>query len=174
MKSLLANHFSDLGVPMKSNFEIVIPGYDITLAVKNSPVPKMTTEQVEHNYGNGVNYTAGKTKPDGTWDISMKQFLDADVVGTLVAWREKVYNTETGAVGRPKDYKVPQAFIYQFDPAGEEIHKWIIEGVWPTTLDVGDGDYESGDPCEVTLTLSYDNVYRADRKEVQPTEINVK
>lgn len=171
MKTLLANHINTLGTPMKNNFEVYIPGYDITLAVKNSPIPKMATEQVEHNYGNGKVYTAGKTAPDGTWDITARQFLEADVVKTLLAWRKKVYDEKTGATGRPSDYKVKEAFIYQYDPAGNLLHTWVVEGVWPTVVDVGEGDYDSGDPCEVMVSLSYDLVYRSDRDSFEPVEI---
>ena len=172
MRTMLANHVSNLGVPRKDMFELVIPGYDLTLAVESTAIPKMVTDANEHNYGNSVVKTAGKTKPDGNMSVKFKQFLDADVVGTLIAWRRKVYNPATGATGHPKDYKIAECYINQYDPSGEKrIAQWVIEGVFPLSVDTGDMDYTSGDPCMVDAEFSYDKVYRKDHLTVQPSNI---
>jgi hypothetical protein len=167
---MLAEHLSDMDVARKNNFEIVIPAYDITLAVKSTQIPEMETEQVELSYGNGTVYVAGKTKSSGTWDINLRQLLEGDVVGTLVAWRRKVYNPQTGATGKPSEFKT-DGFIYKYDPAGNLVEKRVVKGLWPTKVDVGDGDYDSGDPCDVTLSLSYDRAYREDQATVEATKI---
>lgn len=171
MRTLHANHLSDLNLKRANNFDIVIDGYDLTLAVKSTNMPTTETEVVEVRYGNEKVRIPGLTSPSGDWSINLRDLLGADVVGTLIAWRRLVHNDATGATGNPKDFKTTGK-IYRYDSAGNKVESWTIEGVWPSTFTVGDGDYESGDPVEVTLTLQYDKAYRDDRSTVQPSNIN--
>lgn len=173
MKSLLGAHIDRLGGLARNDmWELSIEGYDITLAVKNCPIPEMETEQVEVAYGNGKIYVAGKTNSPGTMDIALMDLLDADVIGTLVAWRELVVNPETGATGSPSEYKA-NGTLTRYANDGETVREIRdLVGLFPTTLSIGDGDYESGDPCEVTLTLSIDRAYRRDHSSVEATALD--
>lgn len=172
MRSLKADHINNLGLKFQNMTEIIVDGYDITLAVKSFKIPTMTTENVEVSAGNSKVYIAGRTSSGGSTNITLRDFLDANVVKTLVAWRKKVFNEKTGATGRPKDYKTT-ATIYRYDNTGDVVlDSWIVEGLYPLSLDLGEGNYESGDPVEVALELSYDKCTLSDYDNVAPESIN--
>jgi hypothetical protein len=144
---------------MKNNCELVIPGMgDLTLAVKNFPHPKESTEQVELSYGNGTVYVAGKTKVDGTMDVTYRELWDGKVVEKLRAWRSLVIDPVTKRAGKPSIYKF-NGYVKRYNPDGTLREKEIIEGIWPTNLDIGEVDYEAGDPVEVTVSFSVDKTY---------------
>lgn len=169
MRVLNASFIDQLGLSRNDLFELEISGYDLTLAVKSSPIPEMETEVVESAYGNSSIFTAGKTK-GGTFDVTFRDFLDADIVATLVAWRRKAYNVTLGGTGRARDYKVTGKIIrYKPDNTVKSVH--VLEGLWLTNYTISDGDYDSGDPCEVTGSFSYDRAYLKGDASATPISI---
>jgi hypothetical protein len=39
----------------------------------------------------------------------------------------------------------------------DALESWVLDGCWIQKADYGDGDYASGDPNMVTLSIRYDN-----------------
>lgn len=159
MRTIGADHLNRLGVTRKNHFELIIPTADLTLAVKTCPIPKTVTEQLELSYGNETIFLAGKTKADGTWDVVFRELVKADVIGSLQVWRRSVYNEDTRAMGDPSDYKM-NGMVYRYNPDGTIRDTIIVEGVFPLSIDLGEGDYESGDPVECTVSFSFDRARR--------------
>ena len=91
-------------------------------------------------------------------EVTVNDFIEPDVEKILWEWRLKVYNPSTGKVGWAVNYK-KQARVIQYGPNGEVQRGWILDGVWPTTLNLGELDYSSGDKKQVSMTLSVDTAY---------------
>jgi hypothetical protein len=163
MMHMGAEHIARAGLTFKNNCELVFPSLNITLAVKNFPHPKEATEQVEVSYGNGTVNLAGKTKVDGSIDVTLREFWNGDIVDQLRAWRKRVIDPVTRKAGHPMDYKL-NGYVKRYNPDGSERETEYIEGAWPMSLDLGEVDYEAGDPVEVTMSLSIDKTYAESEK----------
>lgn len=132
-------------------------GEIIELACSATGLPSTSNDPIEVDYGNSQVKVAGKATTDDI-EVTVNDFIEPDVEAILYAWRMKVYNPSTGKVGWAVNYK-KQARIIQYGPNGEVQRGWIIDGVWPTTLSLGDLDYSSGDKKQISMTLSVDTAY---------------
>lgn len=152
-------------VQRTNNFRFVInlqkegdgTGNLIELACDTTGLPNISNEPIELEYGNSNVKVAGKATTDDV-SVAVKDFIEADVEKILWNWRMEVYNPETGKVGWATNYK-KQASVVQYGPNGECLRTWKLIGVWPTSLDLGDMDYSSGDKKQITMNLSVDNAY---------------
>lgn len=127
----------------------------IGLACDTSGLPNSSTDPLEVHYGNSLVKVAGKTTFDDI-TVAVKDFIEKDIEEILVKWRYAVYNPDTGRVGWAKNYK-REARITLYSPNGTRERTWIAEGVWPTSLDLGDFDYSSADLRKINMTLAVDN-----------------
>ena len=100
---------------------------------------------------------AGKTNFDDI-SITIKDFVEKDIEAILMKWRYAVYNPETGKIGWAKTYK-REARITLYSPNGTRERSWVAQGVWPTSVELGDLDYSSSDLRKITMTLSVDSAY---------------
>lgn len=132
-------------------------GEIIELACDSTGLPSMTNDPINLDYGNSDVKVAGKVTVDDV-SVAVKDFIEPDVENILWQWRLKVYNPQTGKVGWAKNYK-KQARIVMYGPNGEVERGWVLDGVWPTNLELGDLDYSSGDKRQLTMNLSVDNAY---------------
>lgn len=129
----------------------------IELACDTVGLPTVSNDPVELDYGNSQIKVAGKATVDDI-SVAVKDFIEPDVEKILWNWRLQVYNPQTGKVGWAKNYK-KTCTIVQYGPNGEVVRKWQLDGCWPTSLDLGDMDYSSGDKKQITMNLSVDNAY---------------
>lgn len=129
----------------------------IGLACETSGLPNSSTDPLEAPYGNSMVKVAGKTNFDDI-SVTVKDYIEKDIEAILMRWRYAVYNPETGKVGWAKYYK-REARITLYSPNGTRERSWVAQGVWPTTLELGDLDYSSSDLRKITMTLSVDNAY---------------
>lgn len=153
-------------VQRTNNFRFVIDlgelenmsqGNIIELACDTAGLPTVSNDPIELDYGNSNVKVAGKATVDDI-SVAVKDFIEPNVEGVLWKWRCKVYDPATGKVGWAKNYK-KSAMIVEYGPNGECERKWVVDGVWPTSLDLGDMDYSSGDKKQITMNLSVDNAY---------------
>lgn len=140
-----------------SNGTSLSSGDIIELACDTASLPNVQNEATELNYGNSTVKVAGMTSVDDV-TVAVKDFIEPDVEQILWNWRLKVYNPQTGKIGWATNYK-KSATIVQYGPNGECLRKWHLDGVWPTSLDLGDMDYSSADKKQISMTLSVDNAY---------------
>ena len=132
-------------------------GEIIELACDSVGLPTVSNDPIELDYGNSNVKVAGKATTDDI-SVAVKDFIEPDVENILWQWRLQVYNPKTGKVGWASNYK-RTAQIVQYGPNGEVLRKWQCDGVWPTSLDLGDMDYSSGDKKQITMNLSVDTAY---------------
>lgn len=74
----------------------------------------------------------------------------------LYKWASMIYNPLTGQEGYKTQYGT-SATLAQIDPAGNIIRAWNMFGIWPSSINFGDGlDYGSGEGCEISAVFKYD------------------
>ena len=149
-------------VQRDNHFEVQIADIEaeelLTLAVQSTNLPTITVPQVEIPHGNGVVKVAGQPEFDDI-TIEVKDFIGDDVEGKLYQWHNEVYDPYSDEVGFAADYK-KDGYLNQFAPDGSHKRTWNIRGVWPTSFESGDMNYEGSDQKLVTLTLSVDRAVR--------------
>ena len=129
----------------------------IELACDSTGLPTVSNDPIELDYGNSQIKVAGKATTDDI-TVAVKDFIEPDVENILWQWRMKVYNPKTGKVGWANNYK-RTCMIVQYGPNGEVLRKWQCDGCWPTSLDLGELDYSSGDKKQISMNLSVDTAY---------------
>lgn len=139
-----------------NNFEVQIDGLgsDITLLVQSCPLPTISNEAIEVNYGNSKVKVAGKANFDDI-EISVLDAIGVDTEMKLWEWRKKVYDPETDKIGFAQDYK-KSGRIYQYAPDGTYLRTWKIIGAFPTTMNLGELSYENSDKKTISMTISID------------------
>lgn len=132
----------------------------LTLLVKSFPLPKETTEVNTLDHFNQQIKLAGKTTFSGG-ELVIHDAIDKDVEILFRKWRNRVYNASKGTVGYAADYK-SNGTIVEYSPNGETGRKWRLVGCWPSEVNYGDLDYETGGYKDITCTIVYDWAYRDD------------
>ena len=149
-------------VQRTNNFRFIAPtAIDpdglIELACESTGLPTISNDPIELSHGNSKVKVAGQATVDDV-SVVVKDFITPDIEKLLWQWRLKVYNPETGKVGWAQNYK-HDAKIIQYGPNGEVKRTWQLKGCWPTSLDLGELNYEGGDKKSITMNLSVDNAY---------------
>lgn len=130
----------------------------LQLALESFTLPKVSNNVVETGYLNEKRKYAGQALVED-FNVVYKDFVDKDTAKILWDWREKVYDPKSGKVGKAKKYK-KSATIELVGPNNEDSRYWTLEGVWPSSLDMGEIDMSSDDMVKITMTLACDKVYR--------------
>lgn len=169
MPTIKATYFneSEFQIQGKNHFEVQFDdknwNSDLTLLVKSFPLPKETTDVNTIDHFNQQIKLAGKTTFDGG-ELVIHDAIDKDVEIMFRAWRNKVYNASKGTVGYASDYKV-NGLVTEFKPNGDGGRKWKLIGCWPSTVNYGELDYETGGYKDITATIVYDWAYRVDDED---------
>lgn len=148
----------------KNNFTISLeaPGANNDLiqhTIESFPAPTESNDVLTIPFGNERRKVAGMASFDAC-TIVIKDFVDAPVIKSLMAWRKMVYDAESGTIKWAKFYK-GNGTVYMFGPDGTTISKmWKIRGVWPSKVDPGGGNMaDSASQNMVTVTLEVDRAY---------------
>lgn len=151
----------------KNHFEVTFEkssGWtnELTLLVKSFPLPTETTEVNTIDRFNQQIKMAGKTTFSGG-DLVIHDSLSKtiDVEKIFRTWRKKIYNPKTGVQGYAAEYKVTGTVV-EYDPNGTQGRSWTLIGCWPSSVNFGGLDYESGGYKDITSTIVYDWAYRSD------------
>lgn len=127
----------------------------IELALDIGFLPNESNEPIEVHFVNEKVYIAGKPAYEaGT--LTLKDYVDIPVMQAIAAWRQKVYNPLTGAIGLAKDYKVDGSIVLF---AGDRTYRreWILRGCWPQAVNYGGTlDMSASDINKIEITLQYD------------------
>ena len=168
MAKVNANHIASAqggGTPQGANhWAIEIEGLGgggaevIVLALDSSNAPQETQEELELKYGNETRYYAGGVTFE-SMSLTVRDFIDMDVVDILEAWRNQAYDPETGNVGYPSEYKKSAHFI-MLDSKGIETRRWELEGVWCSALNRGAVSMDDAAVVKVEATIRYDKMLR--------------
>lgn len=142
----------------------VVGNANIQLAVKSAFFPNSQSGVIDIRYFAESRKVAGPISfPNG--NITCHDYIDINVAGLLLAWRNLVHNIDTGAQGYASDYKSEGAIIL-VDPAGGTERAFLVHGCWPASVTASGLDYDSSDKLELTIDLVYDT---ADATFVAPS-----
>lgn len=83
------------------------------------------------------------------------------VVHPVFEWLKEVYDPENDAQWVPScdGFKRSQARLEMYDGCGEVMERWILETVWPQSVEFGDLDMTTSDILTCDVTLRYDRAY---------------
>lgn len=144
----------------KNNFSLIIPVDGSTLiqrSLDSFPLVKESNEPVLNvAFGNESRKVAGPAAFESV-NLVLKDFVDQQVGKTMLKWRRKVYDPNTGEIGWAKDYK-KTGEVVMFGPDGTVERRWKLIGVWPSAIDQGGGDMNANENNKITVTLTIDKV----------------
>ena len=138
----------------------------LVLTTKSFKMPAPTVGKQSIKYFNESTHYAGAVEPFGDAPIQFRDYLDLDTVSVLSEWYRQVWQPETGTIGWARDYK-KTAEVFLLPPslpggggvpvAAFRNRVWLLQGVWPTTLEYPELDNDAGgEQALVTLTLAVD------------------
>ena len=135
--------------------------------VKVGARPQVDIEETEINYLHGKMWIPGKA----TWQTMTVTYYDVagDVTGLehsaniagLFGWLASIYditdpvNLYMGS--KAADYQ-GEALILLYDGCGSALEGWMLQNVWPQSINFGELDMSSSEECTIELTLRYSNV----------------
>lgn len=133
----------------------------VSMQAKTCTRPKVTFAKIELHRYNSIAYVAGKH----SW-TPLSITIEDDVSGTASTvlqaqlqkqqWLIGAEGQWLAAAGEGSLYKFV-TYIEQLDGNDTVIERWTCEGCWLEETDYTDLDYSSGDPVNITLSISYDH-----------------
>jgi len=131
--------------------------------VKMGNRPQIDFEEIEINYLNGKMFIPGK----GTWQpLSITYYdvaglISGSATSELLSWIASIYDfTEPTCLKMNSSLETysGKAKLMLYDGCGNPLEAWILNHVWPQSVNWGDLDMGSSDECTIELTLRYDSV----------------
>jgi hypothetical protein len=147
---LLANSFEPL---RQFRFILSIDGID-AFTVKSSSRPQLTFGETVIDYINQKRYLAGK----GTWAPMTLSLYDPIVPSASVKvleWTRRCWENITGRMGYSAMYK-KEITLKLLDGIGAVVQQWTLQGAWVQDFNGNALDYSVDDPCQIDLTIRYD------------------
>lgn len=144
-----------------NNFEVYIPGLDdeanFRLSVASYSAPQINMSTIQTSYGNDKVKFAGLPEfPDST--IVLNDYITMDTLTALQNWSKQVYDPKTAKIGYAFEYK-RYGYLMEYTAQGEFLRQWILQGIWPSSLNLGDYNQEGGQIRQITVTMVYDKIY---------------
>lgn len=131
--------------------------------VKMGNRPQIDFEEIEINYLNGKMFIPGK----GTWQPLSITYYDVagltsgSATSELLSWIASIYdftNPECLKMNSALAGYSGRAKLMLYDGCGNPLESWVLDHVWPQSVNWGDLDMGSSDECTIELTLRYDSV----------------
>lgn len=139
----------------------------ISLSVESCFAPVVGSEVHQAPFGNEVVYYAGRAIPR-PGEMVLRDFLDRQVLATMLNWRRLVYDETTGSVGLGSLYK-KTAFLVLFGPNSRDgaptfQRRWLIKGIWPSEGNPASNGLTQNSSAHVTSgwTLYFDKAVPQD------------
>jgi hypothetical protein len=129
----------------------------MTANVMTCSRPKVTYEEIKLDSYNSVAWIQGKHSFDPV-EIKLRDDITNSVISSVGAQIQKQMNhfEQTSAVAGI-NYKFTMEIHSLDGTTNDELEAWFLEGCWITSATYGEGDYASGEPNEVTLSIRFDN-----------------
>lgn len=155
-------------------FALATPCGDIPeTIVKVANRPSLTIEETEINYLHGKMWIPGKASWE-TMTVTYYDVVNAGVggdVANLYSWLSTVYNfndkdgnvtmsSKKGGAGPTSVTPLTKGYagtgvLTLYDGCGKEMEHWVLDHVWPQSINFGDLDYSSSEELNIELTLRY-------------------
>lgn len=130
---------------------------EMTANVVTCTRPKITYEEVKLDSYNSVAWIQGKHSFEPI-EITLRDDITNAVISSVGAQVQKQMNhfEQTSAVAGI-NYKFSME-IHSLDGTdNDQLESWVLDGCWIQSAGYGDGDYASGEPNMVTLSVRFDN-----------------
>ena len=149
-------------VPLTTNnFEIRIYNMDGSSPTENADLLTLSTNDIGEiqeeqdvitvHYGNGIMKFPSKVSfADVDWTLNC--YCSPNVLESLRAWREDVYNSQNESMGVPSEYMRVVYFI-RYDGRGNARDVIKAPGVWIKGLSNGAYNQEGGSLVQIKTTL---------------------
>lgn len=131
---------------------------EMTANVVKVTRPKFAFGVVELHSYNSVGLIQGKRNPFDPVEITLRDDLTNSVVSSVGAQIQKQMNhfEQTSAVAGI-NYKFTME-IHSLDGTNnDQLESWVLDGCFIENVNYGEGDYASGDPNLITLSVRFDN-----------------
>ena len=130
---------------------------EMTANVMTCTRPKITYNEVQLDSYNSVAWIQGKHTFEMI-EIKLRDDITNSVISSIGAQIQKQMNhfEQTSAVAGI-NYKFSMEIHSLDGTTNEELESWFLEGCWIQLAAYGEGDYTSGDPNDVTLSIRFDN-----------------
>ena len=135
-------------------------GQFLTLSINSFTAPNFDVSTLEVAYANNKVKYAGVPN-FGSGSIDFNDFLGIDTERVLTSWFKEVYNPKSQKVGRASKYK-RVAYLLEYDPAGESVRVWQLNGCWISSLNLGSFAQDNNSVRKISCTFQYDNCYPVD------------
>lgn len=148
----------------------VVPGdedvgeQNIVLGLQSFQLPTETTQPIEIYYLNERRQYAGRTDYEGG-NLTLTDWIDKGTAATINAWRRRVYNPETGAVGLKSQYAT-EALLNLYPPGypgtvassgvPQPTKTWRLINIWPMSVTWGDLDMTASEKIMINVQFVYD------------------
>ncbi|MDA8919469.1 phage tail protein [bacterium] len=145
--------FTNFEPKMKNRYIMEIDGIQSYL-IKAASRPSINFETVKLDHINTYRKLQGK----GEWqDITITMYDPIVPSGAqqVMEWVRLGYESLTGRKGYADFYKKDIDF-YMLGPVGDKIEQWKLKGAFITSANFNDLSFDSNDPADIELTLSYD------------------
>lgn len=126
--------------------------------VKVAARPSLDVEETELNFLNATTWIPGK----GKWQPITVTYIDVatqDMTG-LYSWIATVYDF-TDPVNLKQSEKAGwngTALLTMYDGCGTSLETWLLQSVWPQSINFGELDYANSEEATIELTLRYSDV----------------
>ena len=122
--------------------------------VKSANRPKIESKVVELDHINLKRKIKGKSN----WtDITITMYDPIVPSGaqSVMEWIRTSHESITGRDGYADFYKKNIDF-YALGPVGDKVEQWKLVGAFISNAEFGDFNWNTDDPVEITLTITYD------------------
>jgi hypothetical protein len=131
---------------------------EMTANVVKVTRPKVAFGMAELHSYNSVGLIAGKRSPFEAIEVTLRDDITNAVVSSVGAQIQKQMNhfEQTSAVAGI-NYKFTME-IHSLDGTNnDQLESWVLDGCWLENVNYGEGDYSSGEPNLITLSVRFDN-----------------
>jgi hypothetical protein len=130
---------------------------EMTANVVTCTRPKVSYEEVKLDSYNSVAWIQGKHTFEPI-EMKLRDDITNSVISSVGAQIQKQMNhfEQTSAVAGI-NYKFTMTIDTLDGTDNDALESWNLEGCWLTSAQYDEGDYASGDPMMVTLSIRYDN-----------------
>lgn len=126
----------------------------LQLSLHDAFWPSGRNESIAIKYFAEERKVAGQlTFADG--QLKFVDYVDENVLGVLLSWRDLVHNTATGAQGFASAYK-KQASVILLAPDGSRPRIITLDGVWPSEVSTDGLAYSTNDVLKANINLVFD------------------
>lgn len=126
----------------------------LRLSVASTSVPNFELGVIETRMGNSVVKFAGvPTFAAGT--IVVNDWIGADTLSIVKAWRNLAYNVDTDKRGLASDYK-KTCYLQELTPDLQVVRTITLYGCWVSNITETDFTRENDDKKQITCTIQYD------------------